>query len=514
MNAGMLSSYYLAWQATPGLRRARQTTVIVSLLLSALAVLLDGLPNNDAYTYVRTAEIALESGALAAYQHYQWAHYPLLLAGIHQITGIDLFTVAWLLNAALFALLSVSFVNLVAAMTASRRVVWLAVLCVLTYPHLNEFRSLIIRDIGFLAFSLIALLQLVRYQQWLRIRYAAGFTAACMAATLFRPEALLLMWLTPTCILFDKRHVLGTRCRIWLRLIVLAIGVPAILTIAVAASGLDFAAQLQTFLQSYQPFLANLGALFGNVDPQLEEAIFGTYAAQFVGDYSHLFMAFGLAAMLLACLVDSLGLAVAPLLIFGFVKRYLRLPADAARTIISWLLVSFLILLGFTLLTRFITTRYTLLCGVLLLLYVPFIIDRAWSAAAARGRLKRFATVMLLLGTYAVLDAHISFGPPKRHLVDATQWINAHIRESTEFVTNNYYIAYHSGRVPAYDEIRRDLTPGDIRNAPLGTVFAVEPRRSFETVLEAEAARGALRQLHRANAPRGRDLIIYEKMQP
>src|SRR5690554_229753 len=213
MSTAALSNYYVAWQSTPYLRRVRQATVLASVLLSLLAVLLDGSPNNDAYTYVRAAEIALDSGIPAAYQHYQWAHLSILLAGIHRVTGIDFFVAAWLFNAALFALLSVSFVNLVAAMTASRRVLWLAALCVLAYPHLNEFRSLIVRDIGFLAFSLIAVLQLLRYQQWLRIRYAAGFIAACLLASLFRPEALVLMLFTPACLLFDRRHELGTRDR-------------------------------------------------------------------------------------------------------------------------------------------------------------------------------------------------------------------------------------------------------------------------------------------------------------
>lgn len=514
MSAGTLSSYHLAWHTTPYLRRACQVTAVASLLLSFLAVLLDGSPNNDAYTYVRTAEIALQAGPLAAYQHYQWANLPLLMAAVHRVTGLDLFTAAWLINAALFALLSVSFVNLVAAMTASRRVVWLAVVCILAYPHLNEFRSLIVRDIGFLAFSLVAVLQLLRYQQWLRIRYAAGFVVACMLASLFRPEALLLMLMTPACLLLDGRHELGTRCRIWLRLTGLALTLLVALTIAFALSGIDFPAQLQIFFEIYQPFLGNLGELFGNVDPQLEAAVFGSYAAQFVGDYSHLFMLAGLTAVLVACIVDSLGLAVAPVLFYGLVRRYLRLPEDASRVLISWIVVSVLILLAFTLLTRFITTRYTLLLGILLLVYVPFIIDRIWSVAAARDRRGRFAVIMGLLLTYSVLDAHISFGPSKQHLVDGTRWITDHIRESAPLLTNDYYIAYHTGRVAAYDRTQRDLPADAIRYAPVGTIIAVLPRRSFDAALTAEIQRGALRQIYHAPARRGADLFIYEKLQP
>lgn len=514
MSASSLTSYYLGWQSTPYLRRVRLATATASLLLSVLALLLNDLPNNDAYTYVRAAELALESGLAAAYQHYQWAHLSVLMAGFQRFAGLDLFAAAWLINALLFALLSVAFVNLVAALTASRRVVWLAALCVLVYPHLNEFRSLIVRDTGFLAFSLVAVLQLVRYQQWLRIRYAAGFIAACLAASLFRPEALVFMLLTPAALLLDTRHELGTRCRIWLRLVGLALVLLITLAAAFALSGIDFAAQLHVFLEVYQPFLNNVVQLFSNVPADLETAVFGTYAAQFVGDYSHLFLLAGLAALVIACVVDSLGLAAAPLLLYGLLRRHLRLPGDAQRVILAWIAVSVLILLTFTLLTRFITTRYTLLLALLLLIYAPFVIDRAWSQAVARGRRRRFAVIMGLLLTYSVLDAHVSFGPPKQHLVDGTQWLVANTRETAPLLTNEMYIAYQSGRVTDYDRVQREMPADALLHATPGTIIAVLPRRSFAAVLESEVRRGALRRLHHEPAARGADLYIYEKLAP
>jgi hypothetical protein len=76
------------------------------------------------------------------------------MAAVQWLTGLSLFTAANLINALLFALLSVSFVSIVAAMTPSRRTIWLAFICVLLYPHLNEFRAYLIRDIGYLAYCL------------------------------------------------------------------------------------------------------------------------------------------------------------------------------------------------------------------------------------------------------------------------------------------------------------------------------------------------------------------------
>ncbi|HBP99308.1 MAG TPA: hypothetical protein DD672_02370, partial [Gammaproteobacteria bacterium] len=51
----------------------RLLTVLASLALSGFAVAFASLPNDDAYTYIRTAEIFLEHGVGAAISHYTWA---------------------------------------------------------------------------------------------------------------------------------------------------------------------------------------------------------------------------------------------------------------------------------------------------------------------------------------------------------------------------------------------------------------------------------------------------------
>jgi hypothetical protein len=74
------------WQLVGDIRFIRLLAVLASLMLSLLAVLLNELPNTDAYTYVKAAELALQNGPAAAFAHYQWAHLPLLMAALHMLT--------------------------------------------------------------------------------------------------------------------------------------------------------------------------------------------------------------------------------------------------------------------------------------------------------------------------------------------------------------------------------------------------------------------------------------------
>ena len=88
----------------------RLLAVGFSLLTSLFIATGSTLPNDDAYRYIRTAEIALSEGLSAAIENYAWAGYSLLIALVSQI-GLDLFTAAYLINACFYGLLVYSFIN-------------------------------------------------------------------------------------------------------------------------------------------------------------------------------------------------------------------------------------------------------------------------------------------------------------------------------------------------------------------------------------------------------------------
>ena len=499
------------WLAAGDIRFIRVVTVLGSLLLSLSAILLNELPNTDAYTYIRTAEIALQQGIGAAFAHYQWAQFPLMMAALHAVTGISLPGAANLINAALFVLLSLSFVNIVAAITPSRRIIWLAVGCILLYPHLNEFRAYIIRDIGYLAFCLLAVYYLIIYAESLRLRFGLYFMLSCLAASLFRPEALLFLFLTPVAILVPNQSLVNLRQRAFLRLQILSVLTVVMLAAGVAlVLGLDIVGQLKVFLQIYQPFVSNLAPLFGAEATQLEQTVFGDYASQFVGDYTGIFLATGLVAVLLACVIDSLGLAVAPLLVYGWWRNFLQIPQPAKAVLLCWLMTAAAILLMFMLVTRFTTTRYTLLFCVLLLVWLPFVIDRGWRHAASLQK-RGFVRWVALLAVFAAIDGHLSFGASKAHLEQASAWINSNTRASAALLTNEMHIAYQSDRIQEYEEVRREMPAGLISNAPPGTIIAVTPRRSFQAELDAGLASGRLRLIREFPAERGAALLVLEK---
>ena len=163
----------------------RISAVVVSLLISLITILFPDTPNDDAYVYIKTAEIFLAEGPLAAFKNYAWASYSILTAFFSQL-GFSLFTAAFVINALFYALLVHSFLSIVKLIDDSRQVMLLAALCILLYPQLNEYRYLVIRDVGFWALSLFSLWQLLLYDMNRAIVHAITFSLALMIAATFR----------------------------------------------------------------------------------------------------------------------------------------------------------------------------------------------------------------------------------------------------------------------------------------------------------------------------------------
>ncbi len=135
---------------------------MASLLLSVWCVFLDDVINNDGILYLRTAELIGRGEWQAAIESYKWFFYPLLIAIFGKLTGLGLELSAHVLNAGFTALTVAAFISLIRELGGSRSAVTAAVVLVLLFPGLNEYRSFVIRDAGFLAFYMLALLLFIK----------------------------------------------------------------------------------------------------------------------------------------------------------------------------------------------------------------------------------------------------------------------------------------------------------------------------------------------------------------
>ncbi len=494
------------------LRDVRFHAALSSLLLSMVAVMLGQEPNEDGFIYLRTAEIFVEDGLVAAFRHYPWATHSVLIGLLQYLPGMDFLAAAQWLNALWYAVVTVAFVNLVREFNPSPRVAVLAAMTVLAWPLLNEFRFYIIRDIAFLGLALWAALFLLRYYRHGGILRAAACCALLAAAALFRAEALALLLLTPLSLLAHP----GLPLRQRLRRLLPVWGMTAMLLLAVLAmfllADVDLWERLRTVVGTYRPFLESALNGSGSGHAALTQAMFTDHAARHSAEYTGLILTSGLTAMLIARLLESLGIIAAGIIGYGLWRQRPPLPPVCFRPWVTWLATSLAILMLFTLITRFMTTRYTLLFSLLLLVLVPLIVDRIWIAAEQTGRQRRFAWVFGLLLAYSAIDAHITFGEPKRWLPATIEWLEMETDAETPLRTNERYIAWRSGRIEAYDQVRRDLPAQALLDAPAGSILVVERQSALSAAIQEAEQQGAVRELARFEDRRGPRIIIYRRL--
>ncbi len=486
----------------------RVLAILVSCALSVWHVFANPIPNADAFSYVRTASVYLESGVAAAFSWYPSATYPVLMGIVHQVTGIDLFTAGQLINGIFYAVIVYAFISIPLEFRNTQRIALIAAAFILIFPTLNEYRYYLIRDIGFLAMMLLAALQLTRYAKLGKNSHGITFILFVFVAALFRSEALVYLPLAPIALIGRTQNP----WHLFLRLELYLLGLGACALLLLFMLNIDVVNILQRVLTVYWPFLRDALAAMSDGDSPLSVAVFGDYAANFSGQYIWLFMLAGLSAVLLAQLLNGLGVPVLLLLLYGLTKHRQDFLNKDTRVILSFSLVAFAILLAFLALTRFISTRYTMMFSLSVLAVLPLVLDQLLTRIQQMHR-RTFANIALIfLFVFSAIDAHISFGGSRNSLQSALDWVATNTQEGDAFFTNSRFIAYYSGRVEDYDVISRYIEEDAIQNAQYGTIFVLMTSSSndkhIETSVEFQQIE-ALAAFPNAQEP---EVLIYRRL--
>ena len=481
-----------------------------SLLLTGVMAVLGWVPNEDAFTYVRTVEVFNNEGLVAAFRHYPWAAYSVLIAILSNLFNIEPLTAAILVNAGFYSLLAYSFVSLVAELEDSHLTLIFAAITVLVYPQLNEYRLIIIRDSAFWALALFGLWQFVRYMESNRRINGILFSAAFLLGAAFRVEALFFLYAIPLSLLMDERQRFRARLKQAALFTAVSTVILGLLTFLLLLVGLSVTQLIADQLAGYIPLISD--TLFPTEvrTAEMSRAIFGDYAANFSADYLPLFMVAGMLAVMITYLFRGIGAPFLIIMLAGLLSRAWRIPRRQSTPLLTVVMVNGLIAWGFLIATRFLSTRYVMLLCIVLALFIPLLLSRILTMAQAKHQ--RYVPKLIgLLLLYCAVDAYISFGANRGYLREAGDWIAQNTPESTRLLTNNRVVAYYSRRVEDYDELQIMLTEDDILQLSAGNLIGFEEDTYTVGLFEREAVQTAVEEVIRFGDESGRQLIIYSR---
>lgn len=486
--------------------------VLASLLISAFTLAFPDSPNDDAYTYIKTAEIFLSDGLSAAYQHYEWASYSIMI-GLLGLTGIDLFTAGLVINSLLYGILVYSFLSIIKEIDDSKALLVMASITILVYPQLNEYRYLIIRDVGFWAFSVLALWQYLNFARSHSLISAFAFSCSLLLAAIFRAEAMAYLLLTPFALLFDPRYERSTCTRLFLRLGGTALASIVVGLIFFAILGLNIPDLFVEFISVYQSFIGSAFSPDEARSTELGRVLFSEHAAAYSQEYITVFLVAGFLTILLANLFNAIGGPYLIVLLLGFFRKHVQLRREILLPIIAYLLVNAVILFSFLFITRFLTSRYAMLFCILLVIFVPLIMLKILNQATG-SKQKSTRLLIAIFFTYCTFDSYLSFGESKDYVFDSIEWLAENTDEASGLITNNHAIAYFTGKVDRYDIAPKYLSREQILATNEGDTIAVELNYQMEQLLINPSVRPYLEFVAGFPQQQEQRVALYRRVNP
>ena len=487
--------------------------VVISFLVSFLTFFDPSLPNDDAYAYIRIAEIALHDGVSAAVQYYPWAGYSLLIALVSE-SGTELITAAHIINTFFLSLLVYSFISIVNCFDNSKSVSILATACILLYPPLNEMRSDIIRDVPMWALCLFALWQFLLFIQVNRLANFLLFCLSLVFAAFFRPEAIIYLFSLPMALLFDIRYTKRVRFLKVLKCIAIISFTLISVIFIIRLIGIDVISIFWKFISVYEPFLNNTLSPSEAQNYSLSRGIFGDYARAYSGPYLGLFMTAGLFAILTVKLFEGIGGPFFWLLGYGVVLRQIKLERFILAPVLLFLFTNLSIVFGFIIITKFVSVRYSMLFCLVLVLFVPLVLNKIINQVHKTSMKNLGMRVLILFFGYCAFDSFISFGASKSYIKESLAWLETESSLGPQLVTNNHAIAYFSGKVKNYDQVTRFISEGEILELEPNDLLALEMNYEMSQLVEKESLKPYLSL--QATFPNSADiqLAIYLRVDP
>lgn len=481
------------------LHNIRLFTAFFSLLFSVLAFSTDQLINSDGVLYLNMARAYIEGGLAATASMYNWPFFSILIAVIHQFTGLQLELSGQIINSLLFVVFTDALVLIANKLLSNLRYVFIASLLILCFSTLNDYRSYIIRDIGYWAFISISIYRIIIFLEKPNWQNGIYWQLSSLLALLFRVEAIVIILATPLFIVFQLGFRDGLKSAIKLFSLFLLGGV---LAAAVFTQQQGMKSAFGKLL-SVTEFLdhSSITEVFHEKATILGKELLSQYSERYGG----MILASGLVYMLLAKIIT--GLSPLNLIFFTMAKVQQKTGSSESNTrrfLLFFIGINLIILLAFLFKHYFISTRYAvMLITALMLLMLPAmcrLIDDYWLAK------NKFALTLIPFLLLASLIDTFTTSVTKGYIKETAIWASQNLPENSRVLTNDIFIDFyfHENEPKARLKLDRTLQT----NKQFDYFIVIEKRSHTET--KKQYANWDLIPIHYSENARGDKAVIYK----
>ncbi len=426
--------------------------VFGSIALTLWSLHIDPVINNDGVHYILTAEYIASGQWQEAFQTFKWPAYSALVYLVQLVTGTEFKTSAHIVTTIGFGLLVFAFLAVTHTLGARGRVLWYALITILIYPGINEFRSFLIRDSLYLACYMFAIWNLLLYATTRRGLPLISALVLLLLASLFRVEAALLVFIFPIIYIY-RRVDRGRRGGVLF----------AYLCLAILALGVFYGwwiyqpdGDQSRWVILSRPFEV-LSLAGSQVWIEIQKNV------QFVqtnrlndGSYilSWILMVVTVFWIVIKETAEAITAPFLILLIYAWRHRQvIPTQVPGVRRVFTIILsLQLIVLLTFVSIKFFIASRYPIALSLTLILAVPFTIEHLLHAKGKTAKVwKTFlirSSVVLLLLVNAV-EGLDSFSH-KKYLQVAGSWARENIEDNARIISNDPKFLFYANRYRDY----------------------------------------------------------------
>lgn len=420
-------------------------SIAVSVLLSAGIAYREALINPDAICYLLSAQLlskASISDAMHLCGQAEWPFYSVLIYSVVKVTHVSYAAAAYLLNG-VFSLLSVTFFMLIAKeLGANQRILWLAAFVILLAHEFNSVREYIIRDHGFWAFYLASILCLLNYfrdPKWLT---AFAWSISILIATLFRIEGAIFLFAMPFLAWFCKGYSLRQRASFFFTL-----NVPTILIGGALFSWLLFHPQqtlnklgrLVEIKDQLQHGLIMMSEHYQTTKAAIAQYVLNSYSAKEAG----LLLIILLCVWYLLSVIANVSWMYAALVVYAWFNKSISFKRNATLVLLGYLAVNVVITFGFLAENSFLTKRYLMALSLVLMIWVPFALDKLLQTATDTRKQFIAGFTMLAILLYSI-GGIFDFGYSKSYIRHAGDWLAVNVPANAALYANDNQVMYYS----------------------------------------------------------------------
>lgn len=172
--------------------------ILLSLASLLIIVLQQGEINRDGIMYLTQSQYIIEGNWDKAMSVYNWPFFSVLIAALHQLSGLSLQYSAHLINIILFIMASFFFIKNITLVSNNRTPVVFATLILLTsIPLMDDYLPMVLRDQGQWTGFMMGVYAYLRWIKTPSIAWALMWQLSFMFGALFRPECLMFNILLP-----------------------------------------------------------------------------------------------------------------------------------------------------------------------------------------------------------------------------------------------------------------------------------------------------------------------------